>query len=397
MTDDIHCVKFSPDGKYYAVSLLDSTIKVFFSDSDKLFLNMYGHKLPVLSFDISSDNTLLVSGSADKNVKLWGMDFGNCHKSIFAHNDSIMAVAFVKETHYFFSASKDKTIKYWDGDTYTLILEFNENLGEVWCLAVSSIGDFFVSGSNDKSIRVWKQNKDQVFISEEEEKRTEKMMVENYAKEKMDREDDNEDLTNEKTSEAIKPLKEKYENLKYGEEIMAAIDLAENLREEYIIYENQLLEYNNNITKNNFSNLKMPEKPKNEKLGRKSIPEYVLFEISKINSGDLEKSLKFLHLSYIEKLLNYIKYFIQNNIYVELSSRILDFILMNHETHIKNSKKMVNLLVKIQKHLRVQLQREKDMIGFNLAGLKFAQKDIKNNLGIIEENDELFKNYIEFK
>ena len=85
MTDDIHCVKFSPDGRFYAVSLLDSTIKVFFSDSDKLFLTMYGHKLPVLSFDISSDGALLVSGSADKNVKLWGMDFGNCHKSIFAH------------------------------------------------------------------------------------------------------------------------------------------------------------------------------------------------------------------------------------------------------------------------------------------------------------------------
>jgi len=388
MTDDIHCVKFSPDGKFYVVSLLDSTIKVFFSDSDKLFLTMYGHKLPVLSFDVSSDGALLVSGSADKNIKLWGMDFGNCHKSIFAHNDSIMSVSFVKDTHYFFSASKDKTIKYWDGDTYQLILEFNENLGEVWCLAVSSIGDFFVSGSNDKSIRIWRQNKDQVFISEEEEKRTEKMMVENYAKEKLEREEENEELENQ---EATNPLKEKYDNLRFGEDIMMAIDLAENLREEYIDYENQLIEFNKN------KSLKLPERPKNEKLGKKSIPEYVLFEISKINSADLEKSLKFLHLSYIEKLLNYIKYFIQNNIYVELCARILNFILMTHEMHIRNSKKMVNLLVKIQQNLRVQLQKEKDLMGFNLAGLKFVKKDIENLEGNMMEDEEIFKFNVEFK
>jgi len=53
-------------------------------------LSLYGHKLPALSIDISTDNALIITGSADKNIKIWGMDFGNCHKSIFAHNDSIM-------------------------------------------------------------------------------------------------------------------------------------------------------------------------------------------------------------------------------------------------------------------------------------------------------------------
>ena len=51
------------------MALLDSTMKVFFADSLKFWLSLYGHKLPVLSMDISSDSTLLVSGSADKNLK----------------------------------------------------------------------------------------------------------------------------------------------------------------------------------------------------------------------------------------------------------------------------------------------------------------------------------------
>lgn len=136
MADDVLCVRISPDGRYIAVALLDSTIKVlescsfcsfefnagnrmvhlfsqghisvlfearafcliasnilhrelqiFFTDTLKFFVSLYGHKLPVLSMDISSDGALLASGSADKNVKIWGMDFGDCRKSLFAHGD----------------------------------------------------------------------------------------------------------------------------------------------------------------------------------------------------------------------------------------------------------------------------------------------------------------------
>jgi hypothetical protein len=36
----------------------------------KFFLSLYGHKLPVLAMDISSDSSLLVTGSADKNIKV---------------------------------------------------------------------------------------------------------------------------------------------------------------------------------------------------------------------------------------------------------------------------------------------------------------------------------------
>lgn len=51
--------------------------------------SLFGHKLPVLSIDISSDGELIVTGSADKNLKIWGLKFGDCHKSIFAHADRL--------------------------------------------------------------------------------------------------------------------------------------------------------------------------------------------------------------------------------------------------------------------------------------------------------------------
>lgn len=64
-------------------------LQVFFTDSLKFHLSLYGHKLPVLCMDISSDGALIASGSADKNIKFWGLDFGDCHRSVFAHADSV--------------------------------------------------------------------------------------------------------------------------------------------------------------------------------------------------------------------------------------------------------------------------------------------------------------------
>ena len=76
----------------HAVALLDSTVKVFHDDSLKFFLSLYGHKLPVMSMDISDDGALLATGSADKTLKIWGLDFGDCHRSLLAHDDSIMVI-----------------------------------------------------------------------------------------------------------------------------------------------------------------------------------------------------------------------------------------------------------------------------------------------------------------
>ena len=45
MTDDVLSVRYSPNGKLLAVALLDSTVKIFYQDSLKFFLSLYGHKV----------------------------------------------------------------------------------------------------------------------------------------------------------------------------------------------------------------------------------------------------------------------------------------------------------------------------------------------------------------
>ena len=176
LSDDVLCVRLSPDGRLLAVALLDGTVRVFFADSLKFFLSLYGHKLPVLSMDISSDGSLIATGGADKNVRVWGLDFGDCHRSLFAHGDAVTSVAFVRGTHYLFTGGRDRAVRYWDLDRSELLLDLPGGFhGEVWAVCPSAHGDFVLAAGGDRSVRRWERTDEPFFVEEERERRLESL------------------------------------------------------------------------------------------------------------------------------------------------------------------------------------------------------------------------------
>lgn len=117
--ETILSLKISPDMKFVAAGLLDSTIKVFYMDTLKFHLAMYGHSLPVVAIDISGDNALLVSCSSDKTVRVWGMDFGDCHCSM-VHSDGLVGCQFLDRTHHVISMAKE-SLNIYDADIHQRI------------------------------------------------------------------------------------------------------------------------------------------------------------------------------------------------------------------------------------------------------------------------------------
>ncbi|OLY84024.1 WD repeat-containing protein 3 [Smittium mucronatum] len=250
LPDVVLSVVVSPNLKFVAYSLLDTTIKVFFYDSLKFSLSLYGHKLPALSIDISSDSTLLVSGSADKNVKIWGLDFGDCHKSIYAHKDAITSVKFVWDTHYFFSAGKDGAVTMWDADKFVKIQSLADggfSGGDIWGLAVAKYGNFIAAVSQDRSIRIWNKTEEPLFLEEERENELEKFheqsMVADANKNISGFEEsevapdsnvlvhstrgDQENEENDDAVAQVSGVKVTLENMKAGEKIIEAIKVVE--------------------------------------------------------------------------------------------------------------------------------------------------------------------------
>ncbi|KAJ3208501.1 hypothetical protein HDU67_006693 [Dinochytrium kinnereticum] len=120
LTDDVLSLRHSHDSQLLAVSLLDSTVKVFYADTLKFFLSLYGHTLPVLAMDVSSDSQLIATGSADKS--------------------------------------------------FEQIQKLEGHHSEVWSLAISKYGKKILTTSHDRSIRIFTKTDDQFTLEEERER-----------------------------------------------------------------------------------------------------------------------------------------------------------------------------------------------------------------------------------
>lgn len=319
MTDDILFAKFSPDGKFLALALLDSTVKIFFSDSLKFFLSLYGHKLPVLSLDISSDSKLIITVSADKNVKIWGLDFGDCHRSLFAHSESIMSCGFEAgyqgggllggregSSHHFWTASKDGLLKHWDGDRFELIQTLEGHHGEIWSLTAGNTGKLCVTAGADKSIRVWEKTDEPLFLEEEREKEMEKNFesADNNGRTLETRAvgslangatSSNQEAVEELGQESLQVTKSTTETLMSGEKLLEALDLGDLDLKSQALPSGQ---------RPNRSPILMAafgpseENPMAEK--------YVLKVVEKIPSAQLEDSLLVLPFDRIVSLIKYL-------------------------------------------------------------------------------------------
>ncbi|KAL8819678.1 MAG: hypothetical protein Q9191_007682 [Dirinaria sp. TL-2023a] len=392
VADDILSLRFSPDSRLVAISLLDNTVKVFFTDSLKLFLNLYGHKLPVLSLDISFDSKFIVTCSADKNVRLWGLDFGDCHKAFFAHQDSILQVCFVPHNqdgngHHFFSASKDRLIKYWDGDKFEQIQKLPGHHGEIWALAVSRTGEFLVSASHDKSIRIWQQTDEQIFLEEEREKELEDL-YEHTLTTSLDIEDDDPSGGAEKSEVAPKAGKQTTQTLMAGERIAEALELGTADLE-------LMRDYTSAVAAQKANNSAPPAPPQRHPLflahGSISAEQYLLNLITRIPAAALTDALLVLPFAQIPALLTFLALWAERGWNMPLTCRVLVFVLKTHHRQIVASRELRIVLEGVRGGLRRSLKEQKDLMGFNLAALRVVGRRIEERevaRGVVGEDEE---------
>lgn len=399
VTDEVLCVRVSGDSKFLAISLLNNNVQVVFLDSLKLFLTLYGHKLPVLSIDISYDSKLLITSSADKNIKIWGLDFGDCHKSIFGHQDSIMAVRFVPESHHFFSAGKDGMLKYWDGDKFQCVQKLPAHHSEVWALAVSRDGSFVVSTSHDHSTRVWSATSDQVFLEEEREKEMDELheaeLLDSLEADDAKPKDDDED-ENENGGDAEKVRHQTMETLKAGEKLMEALDVGIADVRAAQKYELQLAQFQSGK-----AGVSMPLKATPHAILLAygiTGPEHVLNTLLKIRSSHLEDALLVLPFSYSVQLVEFISIWTNdqnlgsNLVNVVMICKVLFFIVRVNAKELINQKDedLKNHLTRVKKQLRGELGKAAKQLGYNTQGLKFKKSQWKmtHELEFIDENEQ---------
>ncbi|KAF2766931.1 WD repeat-containing protein-like protein [Teratosphaeria nubilosa] len=385
LSDDILSLCFSPDNRLLAVATLDNTVKIFFTDSLKLFLTLYGHKLPVLNLSISSDSKLIATCSADKNVRIWGLDFGDCHKAFFAHQDSVMAVGFIphpverEENHILFSASKDCVLKSWDGDKFEQIQKLEGHHGEIWAMAISRTGEMVVTASHDKSVRVWQVGDDLVFLEEEREKELEEMYEATLAQ-NLDRDQREDEEAH--GDEVAAAGKQTIATLTHGEKVLEALELS--------IADHELMQQHAHDHARN-PHLAPPQRnPLFLALGNITAPQHVLRTLQKIPPPALNDALLVLPFSILPTLFTFLSIFLHQRTAPELSWRIAYFLLQAHMPQIvASAAQWRGVLEGVLTAYEAWVGEVRRVVGGNLVGLEVLGREVREGVGgVVEEEEE---------
>ncbi|CAH0719479.1 unnamed protein product, partial [Brenthis ino] len=346
LEEGVTAVSVSPNNKFIAVALMDSTVKIFFLDTFKFYLSLYGHKLPVLCMDISSDSCVVATGGADRNVKLWGLDFGDCHRSLFAHDDSVTALRFVPATHYFFTAGKDGKVKQWDGDTYENIITLNGHSGGCHALAVGAGGLHAASCGADGALRLYARSDEPLVLG--------------------DRADEEEGLATGEQRAPVPglpglnmPTKKTIGAEKAADSIMECLQIG-------LEYQKQVEEARGQFV----------QPPVLMAAYNCTTPEDFLLEtIKKIRSSELEEALLLLPFSAACSVVQQLPALLERGDAREAACRAALCLLRVHGAPLRSHAPLLKHLIQIQAKANMRLNELRDMVGFNLHALQWLRRD----------------------
>lgn len=357
------CVRISPNNRFVAVSLLDSTVKIFFLDTFKFFISLYGHKLPVLCMDISSDSTLIATGSTDRNIKIWGLDFGDCHKSIFAHDDAVTGLSFVPGTHYIFTCGKDGKVKQWDADIYQKIVTLQGHAGEAWSCAVSPNGVYVVSCGSDKVVRLYEKTAEPLVLEDEAEEERERL--------------ENELVTGETSAvqgqkQQLLPSRKTVNSEKGAELILECLEITK-------AYDEELSKVaNTNV---------VPALPLlMQAYNCKTSEDFLLETVKRVRASDLEETLLLLPYSAACDILEMLPKLLKSGFHTEVIARLTLCLIQAHHGPIMSNQNLLSTIETIKTLIFERISTLRDTVGYNLHCMLYVQRHVEEQQGI-----QLFK------
>ena len=174
--------------------------------------------------------------------------------------------------------------------------------------------------------------------------------------------------------ETTAAFKRSADTIKYGEDLMFALELADEFRaevEQYMIS----MEIHNKSGKGRSEEPERP-RPSIHFLGR-TIFDHVLLKLKAIRNCDLESTLRFLNYKQCCSLLFYLEHFIRKNQDIELALRSVLYILRSYQKQlIFDSASMHPILKSVWLHMRTHFRADKDTIGMNIAALERLTKAV---------------------
>lgn len=153
-TNQLSMAVFSSDGKKFASSSYDQTIRLWDVESGQELKNFSKHTEWVKGIAISLDGEILVSGSLDHTAKVWNTQNG---QEIYSFGDEsiIQSVSISPNKQYIVTGSEAGTARLWDLASKKEVFCLGEHMTGVLSSSFSPDGSL-IAVATGKSIYVWK-------------------------------------------------------------------------------------------------------------------------------------------------------------------------------------------------------------------------------------------------
>ncbi|NEO26726.1 MAG: DnaJ domain-containing protein [Kamptonema sp. SIO4C4] len=157
-SDIVTAIAISPDGRTFATSSYDETVRLWQLSTGQQLRVFNGHGDQVYCVAISPDNRMIASGGADRNIKLWNLQTGQHIRTLggwfVGHTDSVLSVAFHPDSKRLASGSADQTVRLWKLTTGKEIKTITGYSSAVTSVAISPNGRTLVTAGLEKAIKL---------------------------------------------------------------------------------------------------------------------------------------------------------------------------------------------------------------------------------------------------
>ncbi|KAG0015959.1 hypothetical protein BGZ80_009516 [Entomortierella chlamydospora] len=152
---DVCCCLYSPNGKTFAVGLINGWIYLYETKNWSRIQTLKGSVGGMVSLAFSPKSDQIASGGQDMTVRLWSVATGDCVLTIRGHKGKVAAVAYSPTGDQIVSGSWDSTVRLWDINNRSCIQTLQGHSSYVTSAVYSPKGDQVASGSYDWTIRLW--------------------------------------------------------------------------------------------------------------------------------------------------------------------------------------------------------------------------------------------------